>query len=268
MIVYREIHNPDEMHQAVELEKCVWGSAAISVTPANMLMAAVHSGGLLLGAELDGELIGFCFAIVGKYHNELILWSHITGVLPEYQGSGIGKALKLKQRDWALAHGYKRIHWTTDPLQRGNANFNLNRLRASAIAYSVNHYGSMADGINAGMQTDRFEIAWELNSDRVIAAVGDKNLPQFRIDTNQVLLQADANGNPVDRSPSSYSQPIYYVQIPRSITKLKQQDIRRAKAWQMGLRNTIIPAFNQGYAAVSFVDQDGRCWYVLAQMLK
>ena len=184
-IIFLEIHDPDEMHQAVALEMRVWGSEAISVTPANMLMAAVHSGGLLLGAEHDGELIGFCFAILGQHQNELILWSHITGVLPEYQGRGIGKALKFKQRDWALAHGYKRIHWTTDPLQRGNANFNLNRLGAMAIQYSVNHYGSMADGINAGMETDRFEIAWELESERVLAAINGKPSVQHQVEADQ-----------------------------------------------------------------------------------
>ena len=81
-----------------------------------------------------------------------------------------------------------------------------------------------------------------------------------------MLLFADADGRPTNETPSSYTQPTYYIQIPRSITALKQQDIRLAQAWQIGLRNALLPALEQGYAAISFVEQDGKCWYVLGHM--
>ena len=59
--------------------------------------------------------------------------------------------------------------WTFDPLQAGNANFNFNRLGTTARIYSVNHYGDMQDGINAGMASDRLEAQWQLDSPHVIA---------------------------------------------------------------------------------------------------
>ena len=44
---------------------------------------------------------------------------------PEARGTGIGRAIKLHQREWAAANGIATIVWTFDPLVRRNAWFNI-----------------------------------------------------------------------------------------------------------------------------------------------
>ena len=55
----------------------------------------------------------------------------------------MGRALKLAQRDEALARGIDLIEWTFDPLEIKNAYFNIERLGAIVRRYvlqSVRHH--------------------------------------------------------------------------------------------------------------------------------
>ena len=168
-ITIRELRTMPDINATVELQKAVWGMHDVEVSSPHTLRAIVHAGGAVIGAEAEGRLVGFCFGMAAWREGELWLWSHMAGVRPEYQGRGVGLKLKLAQREWALGKGFRRMAWTFDPMQAGNANFNFNRLGTTARHYSVNHYGDMQDGINAGMASDRLEAQWQLDSPRVIA---------------------------------------------------------------------------------------------------
>ncbi len=72
------------------------------------------------------------------------LHSHMAAVLPQAADRGIGTALKLHQRAWALRHEIDRIVWTFDPLVRRNARLNLTKLGGVGVEYLVDFYG--ADG--------------------------------------------------------------------------------------------------------------------------
>src|SRR5207245_196426 len=55
-----------------------------------------------------------------------------------------------------------------DPLEGVNASLNIAKLGAVTHKYYPNLYGSsMADGLNSGLPTDRFEVEWWIASDRV-----------------------------------------------------------------------------------------------------
>src|SRR5689334_21440814 len=127
-IEYRVVDDPDELKEIVDLEAVVWSMPLSEAVPHNMLFAVIHSGGVVLRADSDGELVGFALGLVALRGEEPILWSHLAGVVPMRQGQGIGVGVKQAQRRWALEHGFKIIAWTYDPLQRGNANFNLHLL--------------------------------------------------------------------------------------------------------------------------------------------
>src|SRR5207237_5804729 len=114
----------------------------------------------------------------GTPPSDLHMHSHILGVVPQNERHGLGFDLKQHQRQWCLARGVKVIEWTTDPLVRRNAYFNLTKLGAEAPEYFVNFYGQMRDGINAGEESDRLLIRWHLDSDRAAAAAaGDSREP-------------------------------------------------------------------------------------------
>ena len=92
---------------------------------------------------IDGRMIAFCLAIPGlKPGGKPYLHSHMLGVLPEYRNAGIGRQLKLRQRDDALARGIDLIEWTFDPLEIKNAYFNVERLGAIVRRYVRNQYGT------------------------------------------------------------------------------------------------------------------------------
>ncbi|QPC83318.1 hypothetical protein G4Y79_02770 [Phototrophicus methaneseepsis] len=270
MITYHELHSPEDLEQIVDLQAEVWNATDRASTPHNMLMAIAHAGGVILAAADEGRFISFNFAILARQGDELLLWSHMAGTLPAYQGQKIGQKLKFMQRDWALAHGYKRINWTTDPLQSGNANFNLRYLGATAAQYMVNQYGAMNDAINAGMETDRFEMTWDLDHPRVIdLSAGQPPQPLVTsYPEDHFLLTTDSQGFPLCHDVGPLENSAYFAEVPLSIGAIKQQDIALAKQWQQSLREKLVPAFEQGYRVVDFTRQGRRGWYTVMQMAR
>jgi predicted GNAT superfamily acetyltransferase len=99
----------------------------------------------------------------------------MVGVVPEFQNQGIGRLLKLAQRDDAIARGIDLIEWTFDPLQLKNAHFNLARLGAIVRRYIPNCYGRTSSPLHAGLPTDRLVAEWWLRSDRVQRSIDGKN---------------------------------------------------------------------------------------------
>jgi predicted GNAT superfamily acetyltransferase len=164
-----------EYEQCVHVEHITWGEE-ISV-PSAIFVVAHHTGGQVLGAFDQGKMIGFTLAIIGARHRKAFLHSHMTAVLPEYRDRGVGRRLKLFQRQDALARGIDLIEWTFDPLSFKNAHFNLGRLGAIARRYIPDCYGVTASPLHAGLPTDRLVAEWWLDSDRVKSILADNPLP-------------------------------------------------------------------------------------------
>jgi len=74
-----------------------------------------------------------------------------AGVLPAWRNAGIGRRLKLRQREEALERGIELIEWTFDPLELKNAFFNLERLGAVVRQYSENQYGVTDSPLHGGL---------------------------------------------------------------------------------------------------------------------
>ena len=68
-----------------------------------------------------GSLVGFAMALPGISGGRPYLHSHMLAVNPDYRNQGIGRRLKLFQRDEALARGIGRMEWTFDPLEIKNS---------------------------------------------------------------------------------------------------------------------------------------------------
>lgn len=165
-IEIRTLHTADEMVELGEVFQQVWGSVTQLVT-IEILMAVTHSGGYVSAAyETRGDserMLGASVAILARHQGQPALHSHITGLLPGARRSGLGRAMKLHQREWAAANGVDWIVWTFDPLVRRNAWFNISVLGAEAHAYLPSFYGKMTDSINAGDDSDRLLVAWAVD---------------------------------------------------------------------------------------------------------
>ncbi|MCM3503249.1 GNAT family N-acetyltransferase [Microbacterium sp. P26] len=155
----RTLDTVDAIHEAAGVLDRVWGEKG--TMPANILRALEHSGNYVVGLYDGDRMIGASAAFFGPPAARS-MHSHITGVLPEYQGRGLGRQLKILQRDWALERGVGHVTWTFDPLVGRNAHFNLAVLGARVTDYLVNQYGEMDDAVNRGDESDRLLVSWAL----------------------------------------------------------------------------------------------------------
>jgi predicted GNAT superfamily acetyltransferase len=237
-IVVRNCHGIEEFQRCVMLQKEIWGEEDIEVEPATLFVVASETGGQILGA-FDGErLVGYTLALVGFNNGTVFLHSHMTGVLAEYRDKGVGRALKLFQREEALGRGIRLIVWTFDPLETRNAHFNLNRLGAIARKYLPNLYGVTSSPLHLGLPTDRLWAEWQLDSARVVAAVSD--------------LAKDPEGAPAT------------IELPAELDRWKQSDTGAVAKVQTRIREEFTDWFARGYAAVGVRKSAAGAAYLLA----
>jgi len=163
----------EEFHECVELQRRIWGEKELEVEPATMFVVAAHSGGQVLGAFDGKRMVGYTLALAGLRDSVPYLHSHMTGIDGEYRDRGIGRMLKLFQREEALGRGIRLIQWTFDPLEFRNAHFNLNKLGAICRQYFPNLYGLTTSPLHRGLPTDRLLVEWNLDSKKTVAAIGD-----------------------------------------------------------------------------------------------
>ena len=160
----RGLDSLEDLRDLSDLLAAVWGRGGESMGP-DILRALAHSGNYVSGAFVGGRIAGGLVGWLGGVPpHELHMHSHILGVLPGSDARGLGFQLKQHQRRWCLDREVRVMEWTTDPLVRRNAYFNLAKLGARAPEYLVNFYGAMTDGINAGEESDRLLIRWQLDS--------------------------------------------------------------------------------------------------------
>jgi predicted GNAT superfamily acetyltransferase len=258
----RELTDIEDLRELADLFAAVWGRPGEPPISSDILKALAHSGNYVSGAYAGQKLVG---GLVGWFGGvppqELHLHSHILGVLSGSDARGLGSELKQHQRRWCLARDVKVMEWTTDPLVRRNAYFNLTKLGARAREYYVNFYGEMRDEINAGEESDRLLISWRLDSESAVAAaagrVVEPSVDDLRESGAVVALLVGEAGEPVAGSSSSR---VLLCQVPDDIVALRRSDPQLARSWRMALRKTLTDAIAAGYE-VSGATRSG--WYVL-----
>lgn len=156
-----------EFEQCIQLQQAVWGDSDRELVPQHIFVVAAKTGGQILGAYDGDQLVGYLLGMVGLRDGKGYIHSHMAGVLPEYQNCGIGRKLKLAQREDARARGIAFIEWTFDPLKLRNAYFNLVRLGAVVRTYLPDVYGAVSSHLDAGRPTDRLLAEWWIESARV-----------------------------------------------------------------------------------------------------
>jgi predicted GNAT superfamily acetyltransferase len=166
-IQLRNSTDVEEFRACVALQKEVWGFADNELVPLRIFSLAPKIGGQVICAWDGTALVGFAFSIPGIRNRQTYLHSHMLAVKADYRNSGLGRKLKLFQREDAIAHGYELIEWTFDPLEIKNAYFNLERLGAIARRYNINQYGITSSPLQGFLPTDRLVAEWWLTSKRV-----------------------------------------------------------------------------------------------------
>jgi predicted GNAT superfamily acetyltransferase len=125
--------------------------------PPWLVQTSAAHGGLALGAFEAGRLVGFSFALPGEPGT---LFSCGLAVAAAARGRGVGRRLKLAQRERALALGATTIRWTADPLSAPALALYLRRLQARLVAYAPELYGAVRP---APVPKDDVVIEWRLD---------------------------------------------------------------------------------------------------------
>lgn len=261
-----------EFRVCEDVQCAVWRLDDREVVPDHVLLTATRHGGLALGAfTAEGEMVGILFGFPGKgdttWGADWMHCSHIVGVLPHWQGQGIGYRLKLAQREWVLRQGLKLIVWTYDPLESRNAALNIGKLGAVCRRYERDLYGNMRDVLNVGLLSDRFEVEWWIDSDRVRRRLDEGALQPDRTSDarpfNRVKWRADGLPMPEETDALWDGTPAR-LEIPGDFQRIRQTDLALAQVWRRHFRARCEAAFAAGYTVVDFanyVDADRRHSY-------
>jgi len=181
-IVIRNCESLDELRACVGLQKEVWNFTDVELIPLRLFVVAKKIGGQVIGAFDGDELIGFAMSIPGNHHGHLYLHSHMLAVRSAYRNCGLGRRLKLFQREDAMRSGIELIEWTFDPLEIKNAWLNLERLGAICRRYVVNQYGITSSPLQGGLPSDRFVAEWWLKSRRVETTLREGHHPPVNVE--------------------------------------------------------------------------------------
>jgi predicted GNAT superfamily acetyltransferase len=252
-VVVRELHRLDHLQAAQRLFEDVWrpGEGEPSPMTVGLLRALEHAGSYVAGAFAGPRMVG---ASAGFFTAppDPTLHSHITGVAPTGQHRGIGFALKLHQRAWALARGVPLVVWTFDPLVARNAWFNLAKLGARPTAYLEDLYGEMPDAINAGMPSDRLLLEWRLDDPAVAAACAGRARRAPPAGAAEPALDAGPGLEPV---PNKTGAAAVTVAVPPDVEALGPGGRR---AWRAAVREALGGRMAAGGTVTGFLRHPDR----------
>lgn len=239
----RACKSKEDLAPCVALQEAVWGYARHEIYPLRLFVTITNSGGNVIGAFTpEEELAGFVASMPAWRGRRKYYHSFSLGVLPSHQNRGLGRALKLKQRDEALSAGIRRIEWTFDPMRAKNAFFNIERLGAVVRRYFPDHYGEVQSQLQQGLPSDRLLAEWWLDSPRVKRALAG-------------------------RSPrSTKNRPGGEVTIPADFTCLAESRPAKAREWQRAVRLELQNYFARKFVITGFRADGTECSYLLQRM--
>ncbi len=239
MIELKRIKEMEDFKKLTEIQRSAWGFLDLNIEPHHVMTRVQKYGGLVLGLYYNGELVGYTYALLGKWDGEYFVYSHQAGVKKEHQDKGFGFLLKKAQRDEVQKMGYQVMRWNFDPLESMNAFFNIHRLGIISVEYERDIYGIGESGLHKGLSTDRLIATWKLDSDRVEKKMAQKN-PSILEDVPQENLE-------------NFSHDTAYIEIPKNIRELKETRLSEAIEWRMKTRHLFESAFQKGYVVEDFV---------------
>jgi predicted GNAT superfamily acetyltransferase len=263
-VVVRAVDSAVELRGMADLFSLIWATPLMPPMPHDIMRSLAHAGGRVHGAFREGQLVGASVAVFGSPASASC-YSLITGVRPETASRGVGLALKLAQRVWALRTGVVWMSWTFDPLLRRNARFNISRLGAVGTEYLVDFYGEIADGVN-DPETDRLTVSWDLRAalpgSTASADLLDPRVPSGE-DVPHAILAADSAGEPVPgtaQGAGGSGPGQLRCWIPDGILSIRRTDPGLARRWRLAVREALGGAIGDGYQVTGLMEPD---WYVL-----
>ena len=227
-IVLRNCVELDELRACVALQQEVWGFSDAELVPLRLFSVATKIGGQVIGAWEGDALVGFAFSIPGSRNGHAYLHSHMLAVKESHRDHGLGRRIKMFQRDDAIRLGHELMEWTFDPLEIKYAYLNLEKLGAIARRYNINQYGITSSPLQGFLPTDRLVAEWWLTSKRAQAVAATGSHAGFEVRKR--------------------------IEVPAGIYGWKAQPETRAKAAAVQAANQkqFLAAFSKGLACLGY----------------
>ena len=241
-IVIRRCKELEELRACVALQKEIWNFTDAELVPLRMFVVAEKVGGQVMGAFDGAEMVGFALSVPGTRSGHIFLHSHMLAVRADHRDGGLGRKLKMLQREDALARGIELIEWTFDPLEIKNAYLNIEKLGAIARRYNINQYGITSSPLQGGLPSDRLIAEWWLKSRRVETLLATGKNPEYNATQG--------------------------IEVPAQIYDWKADANTRSKAQHVQERNReqFLKAFNDGLAVLGYErDPEGNGKFVLGK---
>jgi predicted GNAT superfamily acetyltransferase len=182
-VIIRHCQGLEELRACITLQKEVWNFTDAELVPLRMFVVAEKVGGQVMGAFAGNEMVGFALSVPGTRSGHIYLHSHMLAVRQDHRNGGLGRRLKLLQREDALQRGIELIEWTFDPLEIKNAYLNIEKLGAIARRYNLNQYGITSSPLQGGLPSDRLIAEWWLKSKRVETLLATGENPSIQRET-------------------------------------------------------------------------------------
>jgi predicted GNAT superfamily acetyltransferase len=242
-----------ELEACIGLQKQIWGYADSELYPLRLFINLIHIGGHVIGAfsgagrGRKAELVGFVSAMPARRDGKAYLHSLSLGVARGHENQGLGRMLKMAQREAALQDRVRWIEWTFDPMRAKNAFFNIVRLGGIARRYRPDYYGRVESRLQQGLPSDRLVCEWWLNSARVRAA-----------------LAASTETKPARKvSPAAGRKREHMIEMPLEFGALAEQQPETARRLQQSVRRKFQDCFRRGLAVTWFERGDDLGRYLL-----
>ncbi len=265
-IEIRPLATHDELAACIDLQQEIWGEGFSDQVPSSILKVTQRIGGVAAGAfDAEGTLVGFVFGLTGIERGRIVHWSDMLGVRHSARNLGLGRRLKMYQRDVVRELGAELIYWTFDPLIARNAHLNFNRLGAHVAEYVEDMYGVTGSSLHGGLPTDRLVVAWPTRDDDVNARL---------IESRQVTESPDCLSAPVvspdlieSVAGASILPHCVRVELPLAAERLMVASPEDALRWRLDVRRGLRWGMSAGYNVRGFASDESseRGYYLMTR---
>lgn len=271
-IVIRPLESSRDFEAFERLQREIWGVELQEVITGSLAKIVQRIGGIAAGAfDAYDDLLGLVFGFTGYKNGNPMHWSHMLAVKAGARNLGLGRNLKVYQREILLRSGVKDVYWTYDPLVAKNAHLNFNLLGAEADDYVEDMYGAGEDSVLfRGLGTDRFIVRWPIDSEKVRSALESKwvfGREPFVAAPLSVrrLNESDQFSDPALNDCSESRQ--FRVEIPSDIHVLRDHSVGLAARWREATRAAFQLAYANSYQVDGFYRDEAsdRCFYCLGK---
>ncbi len=257
-LILRDLTNQDDLDQCIALQRATWGDDFRELVPPAVLQIAQKVGGIAAGAfDPDGPLAGFVFGLTGQREGRPVHWSHMLAVREDLRDRGVGRLLKLHQRERMRQLGVATVLWSFDPLVARNAHLNLNRLGTRVLEYVEDMYGdnpmSRTDSV---IGSDRFVVSWDISGD-------DAPPDKPALPPAAPVVSSGGKG----ALPDLVDEPAVLVEVPPDVQALEQDDPGAALEWRRSTRRAFTHYLGAGYLVAGFLRDRAKqhCHYLLVR---